>query len=70
MSSTDVYWVSEDLADATPVKVHDESCGYVKRKTNTTTTQWHGPFDLQTAESTAAKLSKTKGWHRAQCCMR
>jgi hypothetical protein len=70
MPSTEkIYWVFEDLDDATPVKIHKETCRFVQRRTNATTTQWYGPLNLQEAESAAAKLSKTNGWHRAKCCL-
>lgn len=68
--SKEVYWVFEDLYDTTPVKIHKGSCGNVKRKGNAKTTYWHGPFDFQTAQELAKKLSKTNGWQRANCCMR
>jgi hypothetical protein len=63
------YWVFEDLMNATSVKIHRSSCGNVTRSERTSTTRWHGPYDLETAESVAKRLSRSKGWDYAKCCM-
>lgn len=65
------YMIFEDLANATPVKIHVETCRYVNRRGDTTTTKWHGPYDYNEAEKIAENLSRkySKGWRAAKCCL-
>jgi len=46
-ADTGRFVVFQDLAHATGPKVHTTSCGHYKRwlETQTTTTEWHGPYD-------------------------
>jgi hypothetical protein len=64
-----LYLVFEDLDDATQVKIHKSTCGHTKRPKETTTTRWHGPYDLKEATDKAKTIAKTKGWDYAKCCM-
>jgi hypothetical protein len=43
------YVVFEDLKKATGPKVHTTDCWFYQRwlKTQTTTTTWHGPYELR-----------------------
>jgi hypothetical protein len=69
MSENQAYWVFEDKEDATSVKIHKSTCGNVERLGKTSTTRWHGPYDLKTAQQVAKNLAKSKGWDYAKCCM-
>ena len=63
------YFVFEDLANATQVKIHRENCGNIHNKP-TETTKWHEFGSLDEAESKATELTNKygKGWKLAECC--
>lgn len=65
------YMVFEDLDGGTEVKIHEETCGHVKKGGDTETTKWHGPFDYNEAKDLAESLSlkSKKEWRNAGCCV-
>lgn len=67
----DRYFVFEDLEAATEVKIHRESCPYVRRRTPTSTTRWHGPYGIDTARQKAEEVSRKYNmeYKPADCCM-
>jgi len=66
-----IFFIYEDLKNATEVKIHLENCGFVDREP-TETTLWHKCESIAEAENKAGEISKkyNKGWRRAQCCFR
>jgi hypothetical protein len=69
-SSLVIYYVFEDLDNATSVKVHREPCPCINTVGGTSTTMWHGPFNLEEAENAARKISErcSYGWAHHLCC--
>ena len=60
------YFVFEDLANATQIKIHHEGCGHIGNN-STETTKWYDYSSLEEAESKAKELSLKygKGWKLA-----
>lgn len=65
-----MFFVYEDLINATEVKIHSKNCPHLNSKP-TETTQWHKCSSLEEAENKANEISKkyNKGWRRAKCCL-
>jgi len=65
------YFVFEDLANATQVKIHQKTCGHVNHN-SAETTKWHEFENLDDAESKATQLANQygKGWKLAECCFK
>ena len=65
------FCIFEDLKNATPVKIHLNTCGHYLKHVPTSTTKWHMEHNLECAEKKAEQISKKygKGWVHAKCCV-
>ena len=65
-----IYYVFEDLANATDIKIHKYPCNFIHLAGNTATTRWHGPYTYDEAVRIAKQLAQSHGndWRFAHWC--